>query len=149
MIKRAILLYFCTSVVAWADLSQNQDYRVKISVFSTQPYPIQNAQLAQHFYHLDKVEQWEEQISQALSANPAQAERQAKAFFQRPDSQTKIRELQLAYQGVIVGWQMGIRKVPAVLFDSPKFGQTVVYGVNDVQQAITLWEQWIHQKGEK
>ncbi|WP_249960599.1 TIGR03757 family integrating conjugative element protein [Histophilus somni] len=145
MIKRTLLFCLGISISAWAELPSE----VNITVFSTQAYPIQNAQLAHRLYHLDSVEQWEEQLSQTLSANPAQAENQAKAFFQHPDSQTKIRELQQAYQGVILGWQMGIRKVPAVLFDSPQFGQAVVYGVTDVQQAITLWEQWISQKGEK
>lgn len=145
MIKLTLLFCLGISISAWAELPSE----VNITVFSTQAYPIQNAQLAHRLYHLDSVEQWEEQLSQTLSANPAQAENQAKAFFQHPDSQTKIRELQQAYQGVILGWQMGIRKVPAVLFDSPQLGQAVVYGVTDVQQAITLWEQWISQKGEK
>lgn len=145
MIKRTLLLSLGISIATWAELPSE----VNITVFSTQAYPIKNPQLAQHLYYLDSVEQWEDQLSQTLSTNPTQAERQAKAFFQRPDSQAKIRELQQAYQGVIVGWQMGIRKVPAVLFDSPQFGQAVVYGMNDIQQAITLWEQWIHQKGEK
>lgn len=145
MIKRTLLLCLGISIAAWAELPSE----VNITVFSTQAYPIQNAQLAQHLYHLDHVEQWEDELSQTLSSNPTQAESQAKAFFQRPDSQTKIRELQQAYQGVIIGWQMGIRKVPAVLFDSPQFGQGVIYGVTDVQYAIQLWKQWINQKEGK
>ncbi|MDY4593674.1 MAG: TIGR03757 family integrating conjugative element protein [[Pasteurella] aerogenes] len=145
MIKRTLLVCLGISIAAWAELPSE----VNITVFSTQAYPIQNAQLAQHLYHLDRVEQWEDALSQTLSTNPVQAESQAKAFFQHPDSQTKIRELQQAYQGVIVGWQMGIRKVPAVLFDSPQFGQGVIYGVTDVQYAIQLWKQWINQKEGK
>ncbi|MDK9431180.1 TIGR03757 family integrating conjugative element protein [Gallibacterium anatis] len=145
MIKRTLLLCLGISIAAWAELPSE----VNITVFSTQAYPIQNAQLAQHLYHIDRVEQWEDALSQTLSSNPTQAESQAKAFFQHPDSQTKIRELQQAYQGVIIGWQMGIRKVPAVLFDSPQFGQDVIYGVTDVQYAIQLWKQWINQKEGK
>ncbi|KGQ62480.1 TIGR03757 family integrating conjugative element protein [Gallibacterium anatis] len=145
MIKRTLLVCLGISIAAWAELPS----AVNITVFSTQAYPIQNAQLAQHLYHLDRVEQWEDALSQTLSSNPTQAEDQAKAFFQHPDSQTKIRELQQAYQGVIIGWQMGIRKVPAVLFDSPQFGQGVIYGVTDVQYAIQLWKQWINKKEGK
>ncbi|KGQ52263.1 hypothetical protein IO46_06650 [Gallibacterium anatis] len=145
MIKRTLLLCLGISIAAWAELPSE----VNITVFSTQAYPIQNAQLAQHLYHIDRVEQWEDALSQTLSSNPTQAENQAKAFFQHPDSQTKIRELQQAYQGLIIGWQMGIRKVPAVLFDSPQFGQGVIYGVTDVQYAIQLWKPWINQKEGK
>ncbi|QZP16402.1 hypothetical protein [Avibacterium paragallinarum] len=41
----------------------NFQAEVNITVFSTQAYPIQNAQLAQHLYHIDRVEQWEDALN--------------------------------------------------------------------------------------
>lgn len=145
MIKRIILLFIGfigINSITWA---KAQDIEVRISVFSTQAYSIKNAQLAQHIYQLDKVEIWEKHFSQTLNASPIQAEHQAKTIFQRSDIQTKIHELQQAYQNIVTGWQTGIRKVPAVLFES-HHGQSVVYGVDDVQYAMMLWQEWIHQK---
>lgn len=119
---------------------------LKISVFSTHNYPIQHSSLAHAIYQLDDVEQWEDQFSYTFSKNPEQAEQQAKALFQTAETQNKLIELQKRYKGVIYGWQNGIRKVPAVLFDSQQFGKSVVYGVSDIKQAIVLWENWSRQQ---
>ncbi|HDX1167842.1 TIGR03757 family integrating conjugative element protein [Pasteurella multocida] len=122
---------------------------VTISVFTTAAYPITHQSLANHIYLLDGPEQWEAQISKGLSSNPIQAEQQAKQRFQSADMQANLDALQRAYQGVIIGWQTGIRKVPAVLFDSPQFGQAVIYGVNDVAQAKAYWEKWYRQHSQE
>lgn len=119
---------------------------VQISVFSTAAYPIQNAQLAHTMHYLDDVEQWEAHFSQTLSPNPVQAEHQAKSLLEAAETQNQLRELYKTYQSVIVGWQNGIRKVPAVLFEHPLVGKGVVYGENDVQKAISYWENWLEQQ---
>lgn len=144
MLKRiAIILSLLLSPTICAEQTLPN---VKISVFSTLAYPIQNLSLAHVVYQLDGVEQWEEQFSQTLSTHPEQAEQQAKALFHSPDAQNSLKELQHQYQGVILGWQNGIRKVPAILFESQHLEKAVVYGVNDVQQALLLWEDWVKQQ---
>lgn len=142
MRKHITLLSFLFSPSILAELPSD----VHISVFSTNAYTIQNQALAHTVYQLDGVEQWENQISQTLSVNPTQAEQQAKALLQTTEAQNQLKALQQRYQGVIYGWQQGIRKVPAILFESPQFGKAVVYGEVDVQRAMTYWERWIGQQ---
>lgn len=146
MLKRIFTLSLLLSPTIFAEQTPSG---VQISVFSTSAYSIQNVSLANAVYQLDGVEQWENQFSHILSSNPEDAEQHAKALFQLSETQERIKELQHQYQGVIRGWQNGIQKVPAILFESPYFGNSVVYGVNDVQQAIALWSSWIKQQYEK
>jgi integrating conjugative element protein (TIGR03757 family) len=44
-----------------------------------------------------------------------------------------------AFQAVIVGTEHGITRYPAVVFDR---GQSVIYGVTDMTQALALYHQW-------
>ncbi|OOF38283.1 MULTISPECIES: TIGR03757 family integrating conjugative element protein [Rodentibacter] len=143
MFKRIATLSLLVSPPIFAEQIPSE---VQISVFSTTAYPIQNAQLAHAIHYLDGVEQWEARFSRTLPSNPAQAEHQAKALFEAPETQNRLRELHQTYQNVIVGWQNGIRKVPAVLFEHPTLGKGVVYGENDVQKAISYWENWLNQQ---
>ncbi|PJG84821.1 TIGR03757 family integrating conjugative element protein [Conservatibacter flavescens] len=145
MLKRILTLSLLLSSPIFAE----QTSPVQIFVFSTHTYPIQNQSLAHFIYQLDDVEKWEEQFSHTLSADPKLAEQQAKAIFQTQEVQNSLKELQHRYQGVIHGWQNGIRKVPAILFESPHFGNSVIYGVNDVQQALSLWENWVKQQKQE
>lgn len=146
MLKRIFSLSLLLSPTIFAEQTPSN---IQISVFSTSAYSIQNISLANAVYQLDGVEQWENQFSHILSSNPEDAEQHAKALFQMPETQERIKELQHQYQGVIHGWQNGIQKVPAILFESPHLGSAVVYGINDVQQAIVLWDSWVKQQYEK
>lgn len=119
-----------------------------ITVYTTKMYPIQNPHLATQIYYLDQVENFEEMISQNLSKNPATAEKEFQALIQSPEWQQRINQLKEAYQGVISGWQNGIKKVPAVLFDSENQGLGVVYGTTDIKVAKNEWERWAKQNGE-
>ncbi len=75
-----------------------------------QRYPIQNSQLASQVYYLDQVENFEEEISRNLSKSPEIAEREIRAFFNSADWKAQEEQLKDAYQGVISGWQNGIKK---------------------------------------
>ncbi|MFZ7187129.1 TIGR03757 family integrating conjugative element protein [Avibacterium avium] len=148
MFKQIIPAISLLSILSTSSFAQEAK-DVSITVFTTAAYPITHKQLADNLYLLDRVEQWESRISKDLSANPIQAEQQAKQRFQSTDMQANLNALQQAYQGVIIGWQAGIRKVPAVLFDSPQFGQAVIYGINDVAQAKAYWENWYKQHSQE
>ena len=104
-----------------------------ITVYSTQDYPILHAELASQVYLLDQVEQWENLISQRLSANPSVAAQQLKS----------------SYQGLISGWQNGIKKVPAVLFQYPGKEDSVIYGETNIAQALSLWQREITKEGTR
>lgn len=119
-----------------------------IIVYTTKMYPIQNSQLASQIYYLDQVENLEESISRNLSKSPEIAEQEIRAFLNSADWKNQEQQLKDAYQGVISGWQNGIKKVPAVFFDNPQSSPSVVYGTTDVQKALDEWHKWIKQQGE-
>ncbi|AAP95803.1 hypothetical protein HD_0920 [[Haemophilus] ducreyi 35000HP] len=56
--------------------------------------------------------------------------------------------MQSAYQGLISGWQHGIKKVPAMLFQFPNSEDVVVYGETDVVKAKKQWQSWFEQQNK-
>lgn len=116
-----------------------------ITVYSTQDYPILHAELASH----DQVEQWENLISQRLSANPSVAAQQASQIFQSAEWKQSEEQLKRSYQGLISGWQNGIKKVPAVLFQYPGKEDSVIYGETNIAQALSLWQREITKEGTR
>ncbi|AKO30845.1 hypothetical protein A6046_01070 [[Haemophilus] ducreyi] len=119
-----------------------------MTVYTTQHYTIIHPELAHQLYHLDAVERWEEEISHRLSADPTQAQLQAQQIFNAPDWHSHQAQLQSAYQGLISGWQHGIKKVPAMLFQFPNSEDVVVYGETDVVKAKKQWQSWFEQQNK-
>lgn len=87
--------------------------------------------------YLDGPEQLQAQTFGELSSNPDDAERQAKAVLQSPQWQAHEQELATVYRAVVRAWELGVTKVPAVVFDN----RDVVYGTADVAQALALRAQ--------
>lgn len=83
---------------------------------------------------LDAPDTVQQQIFGNLAIEPYKAERQAKALPQSPNWARQQAQLVDAWQGVLKAWQLGIRKVPAVVFDD----RDVVYGTTDIQRAAQL-----------
>ncbi|EKN3347099.1 TIGR03757 family integrating conjugative element protein [Yersinia ruckeri] len=78
--------------------------------------------------YLDAPERVQLEVFGELSANPRQAEQQAKVVLQSPNWQQKEQQISQAYQGVIQAYSLGLKKYPAVVFDD----RYVVYGTADV-----------------
>lgn len=112
-----------------------------IIVYSTQYYPVSHTDLASQIYYLDQIEQWEDKVSRQLSTNPSVATQQAEQFFQSAEWKQSENQLKQSYQGLISGWQNGIRKVPAILFLSPGQEDSVIYGETNVAKALTTWQR--------
>lgn len=81
--------------------------------------------------YLDAPEVVQREVFGELSADPRQAELQAKAVLQSPSWQQKEQQIVQAHQGVIQAYGLGLKKYPAVVFDD----QYVVYGTADVDLA--------------
>lgn len=144
--KVSRFLRYCSIVTGvFSPLAQAQP---NIIVYTTKMYPIQNSQLASQIYYLDQVENFEESISRNLSKSPEIAEQEMRAFFNSADWKAQEQQLKDTYQGVISGWQNGIKKVPAVFFDNPQSSPSVIYGTTDVQKALDEWHKWVKQQGE-
>lgn len=118
-----------------------------IIVYSTQYYPVSHTDLASQVYYLDQVEQWEDKVSRQLSSNPSIATQQAEQFFQSAEWKLSESQLKQSYQGLISGWQNGIRKVPAILFKYPGKADSVIYGEMNVAKAKQQWQRWMGNGG--
>lgn len=113
----------------------------RMTVYTTHNYPITRAELAHQVYYIDEVENWEEQISRSFSLNPNQAQQQALQIFAQPQWQKQEQQLKNAYEGVLSGWQNGIKKVPAILFQAEGQENAVIYGETNVERALKLWQR--------
>ena len=87
-------------------------------------------------------------ISQRLSANPSVAAQQASQIFQSAEWKQSEEQLKRSYQGLISGWQNGIKKVPAILFQYPGKEDSVIYGETNIAQALSLWQREITKRGQ-
>jgi integrating conjugative element protein (TIGR03757 family) len=86
---------------------------------------------------LDEPEHLQLKMFGQLPADPEQATMQAKQVMSSPQWQQKQQQLVMAYRQVVHARELGIRKVPAVVFDD----RDVVYGTTDVAQAQALRQQ--------
>ncbi|MBF0786136.1 TIGR03757 family integrating conjugative element protein [Muribacter muris] len=141
----APLLLF--SVVASANPA-NQLADIKVKVFTSQTYPIQQSHLADVVYHLDSVEKLEESFLPNLSTDPTQAEQQVRQVMKTTEWKQFETKLKIAYQGVIEGWKQGVMKIPAVVFETsnPAYS-SVIYGETDVGKAIVLYRDDLLKRG--
>ena len=87
--------------------------------------------------YLDGPEQLQTQLFGELSSNPDDAQRQAQAVLLSPEWQAHEQALATVYRAVVRAWELGVKKVPAVVFDD----KDVVYGTADIAQAVALRAQ--------
>ncbi|MEG3127005.1 TIGR03757 family integrating conjugative element protein [Pantoea cypripedii] len=83
---------------------------------------------------LDSPERLQTQMFSQLSADPKQAELQAQRVMSSNEWHQAEQKLVASYWDVIHAWELGIKKIPAVVFDE----RDVVYGTTDVAHALTL-----------
>ncbi|MFV1478626.1 TIGR03757 family integrating conjugative element protein [Serratia marcescens] len=100
-------------------------------------HPPANNDVSVAVIYLDGPEQLQAQLFGELSPNPDEAERQAQAVLQSLQWQGHEQALATVYRAVVRAWELGVKKVPAVVFDDTD----VVYGTADVAQAVALRTQ--------
>lgn len=113
----------------------------QITVYTSQNYPIQNANLAHQIYLIDRVGQLETQFSASLSPNLQQAEKEVRKMMTSENWKQFDRAIQEAYVGVTKAWATGVAKIPAIVFENDTHTPAVIYGETDVQLALTRYEQ--------
>lgn len=89
-------------------------------------------------FDLGAAARFEDQLSEGLSADPATAQAQVRQRLQAlgPGIEARLRE---AFGGLVRADQLGIDRLPAVVFDD---GQAVVYGVTDLSTAVSHYRRW-------
>ncbi len=100
-------------------------------IYTIHRYPpaVQAPGVAIHY--LDAVTQLENRLFPLLSPAPEIAREQSLPLLSAPNSIQQRQQLETAYQDLIDAWSLGIRKVPAVVFDR----RYVIYGTTDVRAA--------------
>ena len=124
-IKKSLFLFGLLPLTVFA-----QGDNPIITVYSTQDYPIIHAELASHVYLLDQVEQWENQMSHQLSANPNIAIQQAMQIFQSAAWKPAEERLKQSYP-------------------DPGEENLVVYGETNVDNALKRLASWQQQKNKE
>lgn len=87
---------------------------------------------------LDAPDRLQSQLFGPLSANPVQAEQQARAVIASSAFRQNQQALAASYAGVAHAWSLGLEKYPAVVFDD----KWVVYGTTDVAAARAKLDAW-------
>ena len=106
-------------------------------LYTDSHHPPTNIDASVSVIYLDGPEQLQKQLFGELSSNPDEAERQAQAVLKSPQWQANEQQLATVYRAVVHAWELGVKKVPAVVFDDTD----VVYGTADVAQAVSLRQQ--------
>lgn len=88
--------------------------------------------------YLDAPRQLEMQHFGVLPANTHEAVVIASTRMNSPDFHQWEKQLAETWQGVAAASQLGVKKIPAVVFDE----REVVYGTTDVVRATALRIQW-------
>ena len=141
----AALLLLATSLGAYAD-ERDREAALLIEVFTTSQYPIQKTSSLRapndsreryRRYDIDRISLLEEALSEGLPNDPVRAKQLVLTRFQTMDS-TLGDQLENAGKGLAQAMTYDIDRLPAVVFD----GQSVVYGVTDIDEALAQYHQW-------
>lgn len=119
----------------------------QILIFTTQQYPVDTHQYPQAtVYHIDAVNQLENMSSFTFKGTPQQAEQQARAFIQSPEFKTYETQLKRGYERLVRAFYLGVKKVPAIVFYSPRTAlYQAVYGTTNLTQATSIFLQYQQQ----
>lgn len=88
-------------------------------------------------FELDAPASLEARLSARLPADPTRAAAMVHRRLENGGAALQ-RRLATAYLGVTDAWSLGITKIPAVVVDR----RYVIYGVPDVDQAVSLIEEY-------
>lgn len=120
----------------------------QVTVYTSQNYPIQHAELANKIYYLDQVQQIEDKFAEQfpLGKQPEGASQQINKWRQSNEWLQLEKQLTSAYEGVSAGFSHGIRKIPAIQITGIDHKNYVMYGITDVQDALTRYQQYKERK---
>ena len=120
-----------------------------IEVITSDAYPVSGIKSVQHkgflvkVYNLDDGERLVANIGKHLPKNQDAAKKALEKRFKKMGDAAIKQQFMQAYHGVILSTQYGLTRYPAVVFER---GQSVIYGVTDLNQAINLYRLWQSQQ---
>jgi len=141
-----VLVTFAVLVTASGTVEAGE--RPTVEVFTSTDLPVETGiksdetAISVDVYEIDGVERIESGLSRGLPDDHRAAKRIALERVGRVDA-AQIQRVQRAALGLSKAVQYGIDRYPAIVFD----GQVVVFGVDDVREAIDRYRQWQEAAG--
>lgn len=116
----------------------------QIWIFDNNEKPVHYERLTRShpvkYFNLDQTKTFEQQFSLGLSGSSRIATEQAlKRIQQLIPSQ--LEQFKQSYTGIVTAFQMGVRQLPAIVFEY-KGQQFVVYGQQQAVKALQEFQQW-------
>ncbi|MBL3600248.1 MAG: TIGR03757 family integrating conjugative element protein [gamma proteobacterium endosymbiont of Lamellibrachia anaximandri] len=116
----------------------------QIEAFTNSRYPVTNAtqtSVPVQIHDLDAPARLEEKLSAGLPFDPKQAKAKALKHLEALGADRLAEMVNRAYEGTTQAMSYELVKIPAVVFDN---GSSVIYGITDIDNAITRYQAW-HQ----
>ena len=118
-------------------------------MITSDAYPVSGIKSVQrqgflvNVYNLDDGKHLVADLGKHLPNNQNAAKKALEKRFNKMGDVAVKQQFMQAYHGVILGTQYGLTRYPAVVF---KQGQSVIYGVTNLNQAVNLYRQWQSQQ---
>ena len=100
-------------------------------IYTDRQHPPANITAQTRVVYLDEAERYRAAMFGALSSDPAEAARQARAAMRAPGWPQKEAALAQAFRDLVAARELGVEKYPAVVFDN----RDVVWGTADIAVA--------------
>lgn len=134
------ILFLFLSIYSVSALANPLSNDIEIIGFTNQQHPFSKSQYLDKTYYLDKADKLLAQMSKGLPADPQQAEKIMRQRMSSPEWSQFIAKQKEASEEMLKGWEMGIKKVPAIVFVNKTQQNSVIYGVTNVAKAIQIYK---------
>ena len=119
----------------------------RVEVITDRSHPFTGAEpnaarLKVQVFDLELPAQLETQLGEGLPSDPTVAARVARQRLESLGRQPLATRFANAYAGLLKALDYGIDRYPAVVFDG---GESVVYGVTDLDEALGYYRRWRQQ----
>ncbi len=137
--KRAALI-----AALWVAMVRTAMAAPAITVYTTSFLPVAHDNVPNvTVYWLDEPEQPLSALSVGLPATVEEAAPVVLSRMNTPGGKRLMGDLKRAYQGVVNAWLNNVSQLPAILIDD----RYVLYGVYDVNEALTIFENHQARRG--
>jgi integrating conjugative element protein (TIGR03757 family) len=141
-----LLMMAVGSAVAESGREQFLPHRIDLITDSTHAFVgIQSipSNVTVTVFDLDQPARLEAELSEGLPNDIDAAAQIARQRLQTIDRQPLRARFTEAFAGFLISLQYGIDRYPAIVFDG---GESVVYGITDIKQALKHYQRWRDQQ---
>ena len=143
----ALLWAFAIPAVAEQAELPLDPWRIDLITDSARPFTsveVTAVRLEVHRFDLDAPANLEAQLSQGLPRDPVVAAVLARQRLEVLGQEQLATQFGSAYGGLLKALEFGLDRYPAIVFDG---GESVIYGVTDLETALNYYRRWRLQEG--